>query len=209
KTCGHRQADPPCRPFRSFERPGGPRRTGKPTIPGLVQAFRGPKHHEPARPPCPQSSGTCRQGLAGSRGPRARREQPVVSLARSGAAAQTGQQDIDPARVAESCAQRRHLRGVPPRGLPPRGLPPRGLPPRGQTEFQVNLKLGLTPCPPPHAPWTPCPLAWCLEGYIGTGHFYCVKTGHFYCRSTVCALASYTIKWFVLRSDEPRSLERN
>src|SRR5271157_2040659 len=27
---------------------------------------------------------------------------------------------------------------------------------RGQTEFQVNLKLGLTPCPP-HAPRTPCP----------------------------------------------------
>src|SRR5271157_1244449 len=24
----------------------------------------------------------------------------------------------------------------------------RGPPPRGQTEFQVNLKLGLTPCPP-------------------------------------------------------------
>src|SRR5271157_393226 len=80
----------------------------KTTIPGLVQTFRGPKHHEPARPPCPQSSGTCRQGLAGSRGPRARREQPVVSLARSGAEAQTGQREIDPARVAESCSQRRH-----------------------------------------------------------------------------------------------------
>ena len=53
-------------------------------------------------------SGTCRQGLAGTRGPRARREQPVVSLARSGVAAQTGQRDIDPARVAESCSQRRH-----------------------------------------------------------------------------------------------------
>src|SRR5208337_2749975 len=67
KTCGHRQADPPCRPFRSSERPGGPRRTGKPTIPGLVPTFRGPKHHEPARPPCPQSSGTCRPGLAARR----------------------------------------------------------------------------------------------------------------------------------------------
>ena len=32
----------------------------------------------------------------------------MVSLARSGAEAQTGQRDIDPARVAESCAQRRH-----------------------------------------------------------------------------------------------------
>ena len=41
-------------------------------------------------------------------GPRARREQPVVSLARSGAEAQTGHRDIDPARVAESCSQRRH-----------------------------------------------------------------------------------------------------
>src|SRR5208282_5273073 len=51
---------------------------------------------------------TCRQGLAGSRGPRARREQPVVSLARSGAEAQTGHRDIDPARVAESCSQRSH-----------------------------------------------------------------------------------------------------
>ena len=92
----------------SSERPGGPLRTGKPTIPSLVQTFRGPKHHEPARPPCPQSSGTCRQGLAGSGGPRARREQPVGSLARSSAAAQTGQRDIDPASVAESCSQRRH-----------------------------------------------------------------------------------------------------
>src|SRR5271166_1958971 len=97
KTCGNRQADPPCRPFRSSERPRGPRSTGKPTIPGLVQTFRGPKHHEPARPPCPQSSGICGQGLAGSRGPRAQREQPVVSLARSGAEAQTGHRDIDPA----------------------------------------------------------------------------------------------------------------
>src|SRR5271157_3192418 len=96
KTCGHRQADPPCRPLRSFERPGGPRRTGKPTIPGLVQTVRGPKHHEPARPPCPQSSGTCRQGLAGSRGPRARREQPVVSLARSGAEAQLASETLIP-----------------------------------------------------------------------------------------------------------------
>ena len=41
-------------------------------------------------------------------GPRAGREQPVVSLARSGAEAQTGQRDIDPAGVAESCSQRRH-----------------------------------------------------------------------------------------------------
>src|SRR5208337_4655613 len=32
----------------------------------------------------------------------------VGSLARSGAEAQTGQRDIDPARVAESCSQRRH-----------------------------------------------------------------------------------------------------
>ena len=32
----------------------------------------------------------------------------MVSLARSGAEAQTGQRDIDPARVAESCSQRRH-----------------------------------------------------------------------------------------------------
>ena len=90
------------------ERPGGPLRTGKPPITSVVLTLRGPKHHEPARPPCPQSSGTCRQGLAGTRGPRARREQPVESLARSGVAAQTGQRDIDPARVAESCSQRRH-----------------------------------------------------------------------------------------------------
>ena len=61
-----------------------------------MQTFRGPKHYEPARPPCPQSSGTCRPGLAGSRGPRARREQPVGSLARSGAEAQTGQRDMIP-----------------------------------------------------------------------------------------------------------------
>src|SRR5208337_3179789 len=87
---------------------GGPRRTGKPPITSVVLTLRGPKHHEPARRPCPQSSGTCRQGLAGSHGPRARREQPVVSLARSGAEAQTGQRDIDPARVAESCSQRSH-----------------------------------------------------------------------------------------------------
>src|SRR5208282_5077947 len=80
----------------------------KPPITSVVLTLRGPKHHEPARPPCPQSSGTCRQGLAGSRGPRARREQPVVSLARSGAEAQTGHRDIDPARVAESCSQRSH-----------------------------------------------------------------------------------------------------
>ena len=32
----------------------------------------------------------------------------MVSLARSGAEAQTGQRDIDPARVAESCSQRSH-----------------------------------------------------------------------------------------------------
>ncbi len=32
----------------------------------------------------------------------------MVSLARSGVAAQTGQRDIDPARVAESCDQRSH-----------------------------------------------------------------------------------------------------
>ena len=35
-------------------------------------------------------------------------------------------------------------------------------PPRGQTEFQVNLNLGLTPCPPDPMPTlnlglTPCP----------------------------------------------------
>src|SRR5271157_1024283 len=107
-TCGYRQADPGKRPFRSSERPGGPQRTGKPPITSVVLTLRGPKHHEPARPPCPQSSGTCRQGLAGSRGPRARREQPVVSLARSGVAAQTGHRDSDPARVAESCSQRSH-----------------------------------------------------------------------------------------------------
>src|SRR5271165_6915825 len=85
-----------------------PARSPHPAAKPLRPTFRGPKHHEPARPPCPQSSGTCRQGLAGSRGPRARREQPVVSFARSGAEAQTGQRDIDPARVAESCSQRRH-----------------------------------------------------------------------------------------------------
>jgi len=41
-----------------------------------MQTFRGPKHHEPARLPCPQSSGTCRQGLAGSHGPRASENSP-------------------------------------------------------------------------------------------------------------------------------------
>src|SRR5271155_596316 len=75
-----------------------PNTSVKPPITSVVLTLRGPKHHEPARPPCPQSSGTCRQGLAGRRGPRARREQPVVSLARSGAAAQTGHRDMDPAR---------------------------------------------------------------------------------------------------------------
>ena len=34
--------------FALSERPGGPRRTGKPTIPGLVQTFRGPKHRRAA-----------------------------------------------------------------------------------------------------------------------------------------------------------------
>ena len=37
-------------------------------------------------------------------------------------------------------------------------MPPRGLPPRGQTEFQVNLKLGLTPYPPGLTPYPPVPI---------------------------------------------------
>jgi len=36
KTCGHRQADPGERPFRSSERPGGPQRTGTPPITSVV-----------------------------------------------------------------------------------------------------------------------------------------------------------------------------
>ena len=76
----------------------------------------------------------------------------MVLLARSGVAAQTGQRDIDPARVAESCSQRRHrgrcadapswcMIGRPVLAVT-RGLDA-GV--WGQTEFQVNLKLGLTP----------------------------------------------------------------
>src|SRR5271155_453584 len=76
-----------------------PNTSVKPPITSVVLTLRGPKHHEPARPPCPQSSGTCRQGLVGSRGPRARREQPVLSLAGSGAEAQTGQRDRMGCRV--------------------------------------------------------------------------------------------------------------
>ena len=81
----------------------------------------------------------------------------VVSLARSGVAAQTGQRDIDPARVAESCSQRRHrgrcadapswcMIGRPVLAVTRElnaGVWGPGV--WGQTEFQVNLKLGLTP----------------------------------------------------------------
>ena len=45
---------PPRRPFRSSERPGGPRVTGKPTIPGRAN-ISGSEQDQPASPPCPQS----------------------------------------------------------------------------------------------------------------------------------------------------------
>ena len=91
----------------SFERPGGPQRTGKPTIPGLVETFRGPKHLSPhahvGRSPWDLQTRSGWKPWAASPARTAR------GIARTfWRKAQTGQRDFDPARVAESCSQRRH-----------------------------------------------------------------------------------------------------
>src|SRR5271157_4446486 len=72
-------------------------------------------------------------------------ERPIVSLKR-------GNHPRDPVerrgRHVMTPLEGNMAGASPPRGPPPRG---QGPPPRGQTEFQVNLKLGLNPCPS-HAP---------------------------------------------------------